>query len=207
MGAYDSISMPAYLYDPEQRDKHYGTNVAQYLCDLHDNKAVFDFCGGMNFQFQLSDMLRQHLARVAKDDNRKQPLIFDRRKDRLAKIPNYTRSAKADNVTVFHGREVRKVPTANGGMGLVLLLSLANTADPQGWTNAEEHDYNGWAHDSKRPWRDGWALECDGFKGFDTQFGEDAFALHHRFYFHFDHKNQMWLSAEDGCEGEPIKWG
>jgi len=38
------------LVDPSQRDTHYDGNVAQYLCDLHDNKSTFDFCGGMMFQ-------------------------------------------------------------------------------------------------------------------------------------------------------------
>jgi hypothetical protein len=38
------------LVDPSQRDAHYDGNVAQYLCDLHDNKSTFDFCGGMMFQ-------------------------------------------------------------------------------------------------------------------------------------------------------------
>ena len=35
--------------------------------------------------------------------------------------------------------------------------------------------------------------------------GEKAFTLHHRFYLHLDRSNQLWLSAEDGCEGRPAK--
>ena len=26
-----------------------------------------------------------------------------------------------------------------------------------------------------------------------------------RFYLHFDKKNRLWLSAEDGCEGTPAQ--
>jgi hypothetical protein len=46
-------------------------------------------------------------------------------------------------------------------------------------------------------------LAEEGFKTFQTEFGKDAFALHHRFYLHMDKGNSMWLSAEDGCEGTP----
>ena len=35
------------LYNPTARDAHYSKNTAQYLVDLHDSKATFDFCGGM----------------------------------------------------------------------------------------------------------------------------------------------------------------
>ena len=180
--------------------------MARYLCDLHDSKAVFNFCGCLHFQLQLSAKLKKHLEAVASDSTRTQPTIFDASCDRLAGTPNYKRSNKADNIAIFHGREVRQVPTATGGMGCILQLSLANAGDPEGWTPAEIEDYNGWAHDSKRPWRDAWTLECDGFSGFDSKFSDDAIALHHRFYLHFDHRNQMWLSAEDGCEGEPVPW-
>jgi len=53
------------LVEPSQRNSHYGQNHAQYLVDLHDNKATFDFCGGMMFQLVLTDMLRDHLVKVA----------------------------------------------------------------------------------------------------------------------------------------------
>lgn len=42
------------LVNPTRRDAHYDGNVAQYLCDLHDSKSTFDFCGGMMFQRELS---------------------------------------------------------------------------------------------------------------------------------------------------------
>ena len=63
-----------------------------------------------------------------------------------------------------------------------------------------------WAHDGGRPWRQGHQLEEEGFKGFQKRFGASAFALHHRFYLHLDVRGHMWLSAEDGCEGEPVQW-
>merc|ERR1711879_1051047 len=95
------------------------------------------------------------------------------------------------------------VTNAAGGQGCVLQLCLANEADPEGWTPHEVDDYNGWAHDSGRPWRRGQQLESEGFEGFTRKFGDAAYTLHHRFYLHFDGRNQIWLSAEDGCEGEP----
>ena len=42
--------MGSELYDPGQRDLHYKGNIAQYLVDLHDSNACFNFCGGMMFQ-------------------------------------------------------------------------------------------------------------------------------------------------------------
>ena len=49
-------------------DDKFSGNVAQYLVDLHDSKAAFDFCGGMLFQLRLSDMLRADLVERAKSD-------------------------------------------------------------------------------------------------------------------------------------------
>lgn len=49
-------------------DDKFTGNVAQYLVDLHDSKAAFDFCGGMLFQLRLSDMLRADLVERAKSD-------------------------------------------------------------------------------------------------------------------------------------------
>ena len=34
------------LHDPATREARYSSNLAQYLVELHDNRAVFDFCGG-----------------------------------------------------------------------------------------------------------------------------------------------------------------
>lgn len=83
----------------------------------------------------------------------------------------------ADDVSIFHGREIRQVPGASGGMGFVLQLAMAD--DPEGWTAEEVEDYDGWGHDSGRPWRDAgrWEKEGVDVKG---KFGERAFGLHHR---------------------------
>ena len=129
--------MPAQLYEPAARDAHYGVdgtgmNVAQYLLDL-DNRAgtpdaSFNFCGGMMFGLVLSDDLRKHLTDVAAagpEDDR-QPVVCGKDVRRMAHRPGYAQDASADNATVFHGREVRKVPDAAGGMGFVIHLSLAN---------------------------------------------------------------------------------
>lgn len=202
-----SAPAAAVLADPKSRDAHYGCplNVARYLVDLHDSKAVFNFCGSLMFQLELSPELRGHLEKVAQDNAlvEQQPKIFGASYDRLFKTEGYAKTADADNVCVFHGREVRDVPTAAGGQGCVLHLSLANGQDLEGWTRHEIEDYNGWLGDSQRPWRRGAQLEAEGFQGFRGKYGDAAYALHHRFYLHLDGRDAMWLSAEDGCEGEP----
>lgn len=199
-----SITMDE-LVEPAQRDARYGKDTAQYLVDLHDSKATFDFCGGMLFQLVLSEKLRDHLVKVSAGDNDAQPVIFDATKPRMHQIANYEQSATADNIRTFHGREIRKVPDAAGGMNFVLQLSLANGDDPEGWTPQELEGYDGWGHDSGRVWRAGNRLEDEGFASFKERFGPEAFALHHRFYLHFDRGDRMWLSAEDGCEGTPAR--
>lgn len=198
-------SLPNSLVEPSQRDTEYGTNIAKYLIDLHENKATFDFCGGMMFQLVLSDKLKNHLENVAAKgvSNPSQPHIFDKSKRRMFDLPNYSKNAEADNMQTFHGRELRQIPDAAGGMGFVLQLSLANDADPQGWTSAEIGEYDGWGHDVGRNWRKADIYEAEGFHGFNKRFGQKAFGLHHRFYLHLDSANRMWLSAEDGCEGTP----
>jgi len=86
-------------------------------------------------------------------------------------------------------------------MNFVLHLSLANGDDPEGWSKQELARYDGWGHDSGREWRKGEQYEREGFATFRSKFGANAFGLHHRFYWHFDNEERLWLSAEDGCEG------
>ena len=207
------------LYVPSERDAAYRIgggddgaeiNVAQYLVDLHDNKATFNFCGGMMFQLQLSDKLRDHLVKIASADQQKQQnvVVYDSSKPFMRLIPDYEQSAFADNIRLFHGREIRQVPTAAGGMGFVLQLSYAGNGDgdnndPEGWTKFEVDGYDGWKHDQGRTWRDGPKYEEEGFTNFRDKFGSKAFGLNHRFYLHKDSQNRIWLSAEDGCEGFP----
>lgn len=211
----DPSSSLKHLEDPTTRDSYYQMendssriNVAQYLLDLHAAKATFDFCGGMLFQLVLSDALKSHLEQVVATDESKQPIIFDAKYNRMMKIPNYQQTGNADNINIFHGRELRQIPTATGGMGMVLQLSLADSdkRDPEGWSIAEEQEYDGWGHDSGRKWRKANDYMNEGWKTFDTQFpnaSSQGFGLHHRFYLHMDNQNRMWLSAEDGCEGTP----
>eukprot|EP00435_Cladocopium_sp_Y103_P037619 s1127_g10.t1 len=155
------------------------------------------------FQLVLSNKLREHLALVAEGAG-EQPMVFDSFKPRMFMTPGYSQDAHADNVKVFHGREIRQVPNAAGGMGFVLQLSMAE-GDPEGWTAEEIKEYDGWGHDSGRNWRNADRWEKEGFQGVKAKFGERAFGLHHRFYLHFDFMNRMWLSAEDGCEGHPAR--
>jgi hypothetical protein len=190
-----------------QQGERNDNNMARNLVNLHDSKALFDFCGGMMFQLVLSKNLKDHFLKEISDNNinKEQPdvQVFDATKSRMHQIPNYVQDNAADNVRIFHGREIRKVKDAAGGMGLVLQLSLANGKDPEGWTQAEIDGYDGWGHDSGRTWRAGDRLEQEGFGGFREQFGPSSFALHHRFYLHLDAGDRLWLSAEDGCEGTP----
>jgi hypothetical protein len=175
-------------------------DAAKYMVDLHEAKETFNFCGGMPFQLVLSDALKAHLTKVASGEGEKLS-VFGADAPRMANIPGYQKSAEADNCRVFHGREVRQVPHAKGGMGFVLHLSLANGDDPEGWTAQEIAGYDGWGHDSGRDWRTGDRLENEGFGNFRAKFGPSAFTLHHRFYLHMDRRGLFWLAAEDGCEG------
>ena len=185
------------LYDPSGREAYAG-NLAKFLVDLNDASATFDFCGGMMFQLSLSDKLRSHLQNVAEGGatHPQQPVVFDASKRRMHQIPGYSKSGAADNVEVFHGREVRQIPSAAGGMGMVLQLSLASADDEEGWTAKELSVYDGWGHDSSRTWN--LAREADAFR---SKWGGQAVTLQHRFYLHLDPQNNFWLSAEDGCEG------
>lgn len=204
----------SYLHVPNERDAHYGAPLnecaAQYLVDLHDAKSAFNFCGGMMFQLVLSEKLREHLIQVVANDKNKNKVarklvVHDASKMRMFQIPDYEQHEIANNIQIFHGREIRQVSDATGGMGFVLQLSLASSEDPEGWTNAEVAGYDGWKHDVGRQWRKGELLEEEGFVGFKARFGEKAFALHHRFYLHLDAGDRLWLSAEDGCEGTPAE--
>lgn len=190
------------LENPTCRDRDYADNAAKYLVDLHEKKAVFDFCGGMMFQLVLTDAL------VAKLRGPDAPnvVIQDASARRMSQVPGYDKSNFADDATFFHGREVRKVPNAAGGMNFVLQLS-ASGEDPDGWVAGERDGYDGWGHDSSRVWRDGKRLEDEGVAGFRERYGPNSFTLNHRCYLHLDATNQLWLSAEDGCEGRLVDPG
>merc|ERR1719464_1152249 len=83
----------------------------------------------MMFQLVLTDKLRSHLETIASQSEDGQPVIHPSSQPLMNRIPNYQKSSFADNVSIFHGRELRKIPSANGGMGFVLQLSYA---DPSG---------------------------------------------------------------------------
>jgi len=183
------------FYEPSARDSIYNGKTAQYLVDMHDNKATFDFCGGLMFQLELSEALRNHLVET------KNVQVSD--SPRMRGLSGYKQESAADNVQIFHGREIRNVVDAAGGMGLVLQLSLANGSDPEGWNTQEIETYNGWAHDASRTWRKGADYEREGFVDFRKKYGPESYGLHHRFFWHTDNDNRIWLSAEDGCEGTP----
>lgn len=153
----------------------------------------------MLFEIYLTEKLRAHLESTPTP-----PVFFAASFARMRQLPGYAPSSRADSLTIFHGREVRKVPHAAGGHGFMLHLSH-ESADAEGWTRDETADYNGWEHDSTRTWRDGARLESEGCTGFRARFGPSAFTLNHRFYFHVDAEGELWLSAEDGCEGRLVR--
>ena len=183
----------------------------------------------MMFQLVLSDKLKSHLETVAASKSKEdQPVIHPASQSVMSRIPNYQKSALADNASVFHGRELRQIPSANGGMGFVLQLSYADPAgvaapadgpdaagkgaaaawtgqavDAQGWSAEEIASYDGWRGDSFRQWRKAATYEAEGFATFAERFGTDAFGLNHRCFLHLDGQDRVWLSAEDGCEGTP----
>ena len=212
-----SSSSPSSLINPAEVQSTYGTNIAKYLIDLHDAETTFDFCGGMMFQLILSNQLYQHLKQIAditpaddlKNSGTNQPIIYDMDKIRMHHIPDYTKSSTADNIRIFHGRELRDIPHAKGGFGFVLHLSYADEggSDPEGWSKEEIQTYDGWKHDAGRQWRTAGDYEREGFVGFKDKFHPKAFGLNHRFYLHYDRDGKMWLSAEDGCEGTPSLGG
>jgi len=207
-GASAAPAMPAHLFVPSERDAFYGSNVARYLLDMAATPgATFNFCGGMMFGLVLSERLRDHLEGVAAasgagGNTPQQPRVYPSSVRRMSQMPDgYAQDASADNVRVFHGREVRQVPGAAGGMGMAIHLSLAGGDDPEGWTPQEVDEYSGWLSDRQRRWRTGGDLAAEGFESFPAKFGPEAFTLHHRFYLHHDASGGLWLSAEDGCEG------
>ena len=177
--------------------------MARRVVDLHDSKAVFDFCGGLMFQLVLSDKLRSELLSRSDPDN--QPIVFGPHISSFSQIPNYRQCSDAEQLTIFHGREVRGVKGAAGGMGYVLQL-VSSLDDPEGWTKEEIQDYNGWKHDTGRKWRKAVDHDAEGNFGYKQRFGQSAYGLHHRFYWRLDNRKGLWLSAEDGCEGVIRDW-
>ena len=177
-----------------------GGSFAQKIIQLHDSKAVFNFCGGMLFQLVLSEKLRADLAETTTP-----PVVYDASYNFMHTIPAYSKSASADEVIVFHGREVRKVKDASGGMGFVLQLTSSKD-DPEGWSAQEIDEYNGWNHDSGRHWRKAADYASEGNASYGQKFGSTAYGLQHRFYWRLDQQNGLWLSAEDGCEGVIRSW-
>ena len=151
------------------------------------------------FQLVLSTTLRERLAESARKDSNSL-VVHAANYAKMSSIPKYSQSSAADNTIYFHGREIRSVQDAAGGMEFVLHLSDTEN-DEEGWTDQERADYNGWNHDGGRPWRKIKQWKEEGVVGFSNKFGSSAYGLHHRFYFHLDKENKFWLSAEDGCEG------
>ena len=172
--------------------------MAQKIVQLADAKAVFQFCGSMPFQLVLSDKLRQNLLGQTKP-----VVLYDETKTLMSQLPDYSRSAAADDICLFHGREVRD---AKGFVSSMVLQLVASKDDPEGWSPGELADYSGWGHDSKRKWRKAAEHAKEGNPLYGGKFGAQAFGLHHRCYWHLDSQGGLWLAAEDGCEGVLRVW-
>ena len=138
---------------------------------------------------------------MAADEGGENVIVQESNVGRMYMMDGYVQSAYADNVSLFHGREVRRVSTFGEKSGMMIQLSLANEDDEEGWTKQEIEEYSGWLSDQQRRWRDGDALESEGVANFKDKYGPEAYTLHHRFYLHSDNVGGFWLSAEDGCEG------
>ena len=91
----------------------------------------------------------------------------------MSQVPGYDKSNFADDATFFHGREVRKVPNAAGGMNFVLQLSAVARTRTAG-SRGKSDGYDGWGHDSSRVWRDGKRLEDEGVAGFRERYGPNS---------------------------------
>lgn len=194
--------MPSFLCDPQERDARYGKNVAKFLLDCESHPSTtFNFCGGMRFGLSFTRKLRERLEKMASDEGGENVIVQESNVGRMYMMDGYEQSAHADNVSLFHGREVRRVSTFGEKSGMMIQLSLANEDDEEGWTKQEIEEYSGWLSDQQRRWRDGDALESEGVANFKSKYGQEAYTLHHRFYLHSDNVGGFWLSAEDGCEG------
>ena len=195
--------MPSFLCDPQERDARYGKNVAKFLLDCESHPSTtFNFCGGMRFGLSFTRKLRERLEKMASsDEGGENVIVQESNVGRMYMMDGYVQSAYADNVSLFHGREVRRVSTFGEKSGMMIQLSLANEDDNEGWTKQEIEEYSGWLSDQQRRWRDGDVLESEGVANFKDKYGPEAYTLHHRFYLHSDNVGGFWLSAEDGCEG------
>jgi len=94
MGSAETIDAEK-LYDATKRRQFYQQNIAQFLVDLSDSRATFDFCGGMMFEFKLSDKLRARLLGVSSEGSASlQPTVADSSKvSELKKNNNKNASA------------------------------------------------------------------------------------------------------------------
>jgi len=77
--------MATELHLPTTRRAQYDGKISQYLIDLHDSQAVFDFCGGMTFQLVLTDKLRTQLVASIEQD---QLIVHDAATDKMQKMEN-----------------------------------------------------------------------------------------------------------------------
>ena len=90
------------------------------------------------FQLALSDRLRSHLKEVVSSPHEpsRQPIVRPASQSLMNRVPDYERLSHADNASIFHGRELRGIPNANGGMGFVLQLSYADPSSTKTLTTS-----------------------------------------------------------------------
>ena len=113
--------------------------------------------------------------------------------------------ATADNVRVFHGREVRSVPWPPGGGGWrSTSASLASRApdDPEGWTGERRWTSTpGGSQTGSAGGETGRSSSRKGSRRSASDSDPRRSPCTTGAHLHVDDADEFWLSAEDGCEG------
>ena len=201
---------PAF-YDPAQRGRQVRRNIAQYLVDCHDTPGVtLQLLRGHDVwprPLPGAEGTPRGRSPPPVRTTRRQPKLYDASVARMSMKPDgYAKDASADDATVFHGREVRKVSAARTAPASTMFIHLCRGQGRhrEGWSAEEIEEHSGWMSDrgGGGRWRDGGVCAAEaGADWYRAKFGPEAFGLHHRFYLHLDGGDNFWLSAEDGCEG------
>jgi hypothetical protein len=111
---------------------YYSPSLSLFIVEkhvyIHTHASFHPLSTGMIFQFVLTDKLIAHLEPIASSPTleQQQPIIHPASQSLMSRVYNFNKSSYADNRSIFHGREIRKVSNARGGMGFVLQLSCAD---------------------------------------------------------------------------------
>ena len=116
--------MPSFLVDSTERNERYNGNWAQFMLDCESHPATtFNFCGGMKFGLSFTRKLREFLETKARnfgETDDRNVAVQESNVSRMYMMDGYEQSAFADNASIFHGREVRKVSTFGEKSGMTV---------------------------------------------------------------------------------------